>query len=159
MNKPAQRLIGLNLARSLSLTSLSSSPIAQAQTPSTTCSTTLKAIQTKLKEKPNLEIVSVTQQDIGDLYPDRPRDRPDWYVFALRGRQANTILNSAQFMNTLATQLIRNCPNVSLVTFGVANSGNTVLWGLMPNGTVQPFECLEPRRDMSRPAWGKTICV
>lgn len=159
MNPLLPALIHLPLWIILSLAPFSLSQPAQSKEPAS-CSAALQNVQAQLKAKTNLEIVSVTKRNVTETYPDHPKGRPDWYVFSLRGRQAENLLNSPRFMTTLASQIIRSCENTSLVMFGFANSGYTVLLGLMPDGSVQPFECLEPGRGSSnRPAWGKTICV
>lgn len=160
MNPSLPALIHLPLWISLSLTPFSLSQPAHAKEPTSTCPAALQSVQAQLKAKPNLEIVSVTKRTVTEAYPDHPNGRPDWYVFSLRGRSAESLLNSPRLMTTLASQIIRNCETTSLVLFGLANSGYTALLGLMPDGSIQPFECLEPGRGASnRPAWGKTICV
>ncbi|NET62721.1 MAG: hypothetical protein F6K47_43525 [Symploca sp. SIO2E6] len=125
---------------------------------SSSCQVALQAVRAKLKELPNLEIASFAKRDISKAYSDYPKERPDRYSIDMRGNQVVNLLNSPQLMTTLATQIIDNCKTVSSVSFGLANTDYGVLLGLMPNGTVQKFECLEPGQARGELVWGRTYC-
>lgn len=160
MYKSIASLIGLNLCIAFSPTPLSFIQPAHAGDASLSCQATLRSVQAKLKRQPNLNVISINQRDLFQSHPNYPQGRPKEYVIALGGSQASNFLKSRQLMTTLATQIIRNCETVSLVTFGTANSGDVVNLGLMPNGSIQIFECLEPGRDSpDRRVWGKVFCV
>jgi len=122
------------------------------------CPVALQSVRAKLQDLPNLEIASFAKRDISKAYSDYPKERPDGYSIDMRGNQVINLLNSPQLMTTLASQIIDNCKTVSLVSFGLANTDYAVLLGLMPNGNVQQFECLEPGQASEEQVWGKKFC-
>ncbi|NES19734.1 MAG: hypothetical protein F6K41_12590 [Symploca sp. SIO3E6] len=141
-------------------TSLVNAATSYAQLSS--CQAAIQAVTAKLRDEQNIEIVSVTKRDVSEIYSDYPKERPGGYFITMRGNQVINLLNSPQLMSILTTQIIDNCETASLVMFGFPNSDFTVPLGLMPNGTVQPFECLEVSLEeleyIEKPVWGKTFC-
>jgi len=123
------------------------------------CQAAIQSVRAILKNKHNIKTASVTKRDMSEVYSDHPQGRPGGYFIAMRGTQVINLLNSPQLMSILATRIIDNCETTSLVIFGFPNSDYTVLLGLMPNGNVQPFECLEdPDNYLGYAVWGKTFC-
>ncbi|PSB33920.1 hypothetical protein [Stenomitos frigidus] len=121
------------------------------------CKAALANAQKRLESGRQLK-VGVTSNDVTQSYADYPRTRPTGYTFAFQGTAALTIINSPKFMTALATDVIHACDTVSMVTFAVDRSDNLVFLGLLPDGQVKTFECLEPTRTGKRPTWGQTFC-
>lgn len=152
------------MAGFLSLTALLGlTPPLQAQemvsppvTPS--CTATLTNAQKRLESGRQLK-VGVTSNDVTQSYADHPSNRPFEYTFVLRGPANRAVMHSPKFIATIATDVIQACETVSLVTFVVADTDHMYLLGLMPNGQVEAFDCLEPTRIGKRPAWGQVVCL
>lgn len=122
------------------------------------CQAAVQSVRSQIQTGRNLEVLPAIPRNISASYPDAPQGRPDGYVISFRGVESQNILNSPQFMTTLARQIINQCENVGLVTFGVANSGDVVSFGLMPDGSIISFRCLETGLGI-RPRWGEVVCT
>ena len=91
-----------------------------------------------------------------------PEGRPHQYAFGMGGSAVEAVMYSPVFSNTLATQIIDNCSSISSVSFGLWQSALVSVYGLMPNGEVEPFKCPEDHfhgggyRDL---VWGEYCSV
>jgi len=67
-------------------------------------------------------------------------------------------MRSPKFQSSIATEVIRNCSTVGSVIFGLDHSGWSSSIGLMDNGKIEPFECLD--HDVANPKlkWGQEYC-
>ena len=161
-------LTAVPIAASLSIIS----PV-QAES-SSSCSSALEAVQKTLQKK---TIVGITSRNLADVYRDHPKGRKTGYVIKLviaedadsttpvkgiRSREwyrAAEVMKSTQLQASLATRIIQSCPRIGSVTFLLRQPG-TDSWsntfGLMGNGEVRPFTCLEG--SLSGQQWGKEIC-
>lgn len=126
--------------------------------PERQCQEAVQSVRSQIQTGRNLEILPTIKRNAAAVYSDAPIGRPDEYVIPLRGAEALNILSSPQMMTNLARQIISQCPNASMVTFGIANSGNIVSLGLMPDGSMAIFNCIEPGRGL-RPRWGQIVCT
>lgn len=91
-----------------------------------------------------------------------PSGRPYQLVFVLGGRQleiqaVENIMASTQMLTIISAQIIRNCNDVAVVTYGLSNSSYTREFGLV-DGRVQVFECVSPGRGEPAPRWGQQYC-
>lgn len=78
----------------------------------------------------------------------------------LRRRQpaALDVMESDQMLNSIATNVIRGCSDVAVVSYGLAHSDYIKSFGLV-NSRVQPFQCLPSRsRSTPPPRWGWQYC-
>jgi hypothetical protein len=97
----------------------------------------------KLMISPNLEMTI-------------PKVAPS-YTFGFKGPEAKTIMNSGRLQESVANQILTGCTSLSAVRFGYWN-GWFQTYGLMPDGKIKPFECIEPGVG-NKPKWGQVICT
>ena len=160
-------LTAFPIAASLSIIS----PV-QAES-SSSCSAALEAVQKTLQKK---TIVGIRSWNLSDSYKDHPKGRKTGYVIHLAIAEDTTItpvkgilskewyraaevMNSPKLQESLATRIIQSCPRIGAVMFllGLPGSDNERnIFGLMGNGEVRPFTCLEG--SLSGQQWGKKIC-
>jgi hypothetical protein len=153
------RLLTISTAMFSSLTmALTINIQPSSSSPTSLCQDAVQSVRSQIQTGRNLEILPTIKRNVSTGYSDAPIGRPDEYVIPLRGAESLNILNSPQMMTTLARRIISQCDNASLVTFGIANSGNIVSLGLMPNGSISVFNCIEPGLGL-RPRWGQIVCT
>ena len=101
-----------------------------------------------------------TQDPVAHGYPDGPTNRPNSLRYGLSGSGAANVLASPVFMNSLATNLIENCPQIGLVNIGADGSDAFINYGAMPERLVRPFQCkLGPNVRSGPVSWGQSICI
>lgn len=144
-------LIALNASLTLAL------PI-QAQEVQTQkdCAATIAYAQSTIETGRNVQII-IRSSDISNE-PDHPDNRPYNYSFSMGGNASTSVMNSPEFMKILATKVINNCSSVASVTFGIEGSDYVSTLGLMPNGSVEGFKCIEPGEFAAR-GWGYKTCL
>ena len=161
-------LMAFPIAASLSIIS----PV-QAES-SSSCSAALETVQKTLQKK---TIVGIRSWNLSDSYKDYPKGRKNGYVIQLaigedptsatpvkgirskEWHRAAEVMKSDKLQASLATRIIQSCPRIGSVMFLLRQPG-TDHWrntfGLMGNGEVRPFTCLEG--PLSEKQWGKEIC-
>lgn len=155
MPKSNRSLTLLSLISGVSLI-VSTFGVTPANSTSTSiCQDAVQSVRSQIQTGRNLEVLPAIKRNDG--HPDAPQGRPVEYIIPLRGTESLNILSSPQLMTNLARQIINQCANASLVTFGIANSGSRISFGLMPDGGIIGFRCIEPRG--LRPRWGQIICT
>lgn len=137
----------VNLPTALPETNLGMSP---------DCNAALLAAENRLEQGRNLA-VSLEYMDVAQTYVDYPMERGDGFAFVMRGPAAEDVMTSAQFMRSVSTEVIRQCPTVSLVEFWVAETDWGLTFGLMDQTQVDAFACL-PQEEYTEPNWGYMIC-
>ncbi len=121
------------------------------------CLSTIADAQQRLQGTLNVDIITKID-DQSKYRSDHPKGRPMSYTFGFKGLGAKTIMNSSRLQESVANQIITGCTSLSVVTFGYWNSGWFQTYGLMPNGNIKPFECIEPGIG-NKPKWGQVICT
>jgi hypothetical protein len=150
-------IIALNI---LTILGLSNSVRAEAVRD---CSVSLTAAQNRLTRDRDLEI-TMRSFDISEGFPDHPANRPIAYQFLLKGKAAETIMRSRQFQKVIATDIIESCGSVGRVTFALWGSGWSQTVGMLNDGRIDVFECIDPpgRNSSSlrdpRLTWGREYC-
>ena len=93
-------------------------------------------------------------------YDDSPTNKPLAYTFAMTGPATQSVMLSKNFLTDISNNIVSTCPSVSLLIFGFDMSDYSVTLGLMNNGKVQQFSCIEARRENITPIrWGQVICL
>ncbi|PZO43287.1 MAG: hypothetical protein DCF19_04875 [Pseudanabaena frigida] len=125
------------------------------------CSDALTATQDRIRQTKNVLSLKMITIQVSDRYPDRPSDRPDGYQFLMVGKGGFDILASEQLMASISTQIITNCPSVSMVEFATYPEGAGI-YGLV-NNKVQGFDCYEAYNTLQspnpKPPWGYEGCL
>jgi hypothetical protein len=120
------------------------------------CRTALQAAKKKIESGRRVRVVRISKRDISEKYSDYPRNKPFDYLFAMRGAGTESVLSSERFILSIATSVIKNCPSVSMVSFGLDNTGYLIITGLVGENKVQAFECIGTE---GNPRWGQTLCI
>jgi hypothetical protein len=112
-------------------------------------------------ESANANVNRITRHDYnGTFHSDNyPTDRPFRYVLVISGAGLGDVMNSTMFLTDITSQIISNCPSISLADFAQVSSDGGRGFGLMKNGKVKPFECAT--RDRARTGkipWGEEFC-
>lgn len=68
------------------------------------------------------------------------------------------MMGSPVFQRAIASEIINSCNSVGAVTFGRYQTGWVSTVGLMRDGTIQNFECIEHAPDKGSPSWGQEWC-
>lgn len=145
-------------------------------TPPTTSSATMQETESQLTSSPDLSCkaaiqstkrqleqlqssqIWMNQVDVVTLNQSPPSDRPDAYVLTLSEQSASDLMNSPQLMRSISANLIENCPTISLVAFGKAETDWSIHFGLMGNTQIEQFQCVnEPTQN--RLPWGYQRCL
>ena len=86
-------------------------------------------------------------------YSDYPEDRSYRHDFGMEGEAVASVMNSPVLMNSLAERIIHNCDSIGMVSFGKYMTDWTTVYGLMPSGKVERFECPADYPGMGDPNW------
>ncbi len=122
------------------------------------CAATATNVQNLIEKGREVE-VSVHSFDISQEYPDHLENRPYSYEFVLKGGASTAIMSSPNFMKIIANQIVSDCKDVSLVVFVKAQSDIFEKIGLMPDGEMKFFDCIDlDLNSNERQIWGKMIC-
>lgn len=143
------RLITLNI-------SILPSPIQAQEVENRDCTATIAAAQNQIETGRSVG-VTVRSTKISETYSDYPTERPYNNVFLLEGAAAESIMNSPNFMKSIATKMINNCSSVGSVTFAVNYTGWSYSIGLI-EGRLDFFECLEHDGSNRELTWGQEYC-
>lgn len=136
----------------------SSSAQAQARKPSVECNAALQRAKKQIQKNRNVKVVYTGQENISQDYKSYPTNRPFSYQFGLRGPATESILNSDKFLTIIATDIINNCPSISMVAFGEYQTDHGGAYGLFKNNTVAAFECVDPGTTIKL-SWGQIVCI
>lgn len=104
-----------------------------------------------------VDIVTLQQFDLQQLYPQDFPPEPGGILLRLRGEAATDILYSPQMMRRLSQTIIGNCPSISAVSFQLDQTDWEVMYGLVDDAVVQ-FRCIEPGVGVM-PDWGEYVCL
>jgi hypothetical protein len=137
------------------------SSIAQT-TPPNSCSGAIQAGKKRLENIRNIQSVSVKQYDIASRYPDHPIGRSQRYIYSMKGPAVDSVMGSPKLMASIAQSIIKKCETVGSVTFALASSGWGISAGILSDGRIEVFKCLEhpdPRLEIKREIpWGEEYC-
>ena len=128
---------------------------------STSCQNALTEAVRRI-ESANANVNRITRYDYNRTFhsDNYPKDRPFRYEFVISGAGLVDVMNSTMFLTDITSQIISNCPSVSLAAFAKASSDWGRDFGLMGNGKVKPFDWDTRARAQRRGGipWGETFC-
>ena len=132
-------------------------PQARSQETGKSCEAVI--LNAKKRIEQGREITVMTNiEDGSELYPDHPDDRPTIIKIIVNGCAADSVMESPVFQKAIASEIIKSCNCVGAVTFGLYGSGWTSMMGLMRDGTIQNFECIDHDPEKGSPSWGQNWC-
>lgn len=122
------------------------------------CNRAVLRAKNRLEQVKNVQVDRMRRYSLREIYSDAPADRPFSYGFGIRGNGADAVMNSPKFLTALTREIVSGCSDVSAVSFNVSESDWMVRYGLLKNGNVGEFTCLDPEPGL-RPKWGTLICL
>jgi hypothetical protein len=147
------------LALSTSMVNLFSSPAwAGSKQAEVSCETAITNAKERIVKGRNLTVVKVNTRDNSKNYSYPLASRPLIMSIYLSGRATASVMNSPVLQKAISSDIIKSCPSVGAVAFLMAQTDWVSLVGLMPDGTIQKFECISPDGEGGKPAWGKYYC-
>jgi hypothetical protein len=151
---------GLTVANTLfAMLSLPVTAQMQNKQESRQCRAAVQAAKNKIEKNRNVKVGEIIDNlPLNDAYSDYPKNRPFEYAFALDSSATRSILKSPRLLLPIATDIIKNCPSVSLVSFRVygtyrADTAPSAAFGLMKDGKVKQWQCIDPPPNRFR--WGQ----
>jgi hypothetical protein len=106
-------------------------------------------------------ITTVTDGTLSDgskRYPDHPDGRPTIIWLEVDGSAADSVMASPVFQRAIASEIIKSCNSVGAVTFIRYQTGWASTVGLMRDGSIQNFECVNHDPGRGSPSWGQDWC-
>ena len=129
---------------------------ASARSGSASCLSTLVNATTDITQGRSIEMRLSFANIEG--YPDSPLERPHQIILAMSGDDNEKVMELGGLQSSIANNLFRACDSAGMVTFAVANSGYVFSYGVMKDGSVKAFECIDTDLDNRKLLWGKQIC-
>lgn len=123
------------------------------------CRASVQLAKSKIEKNKNVKVGEIIPNiPLNDVYSDYPKNRPFKYGFALDGSATKNILKSPKLLLPIATDIIKNCQSVSMVSFRVygayrADTAPSAAFGLMKDGKVKQWQCIDPPPNRFR--WGQ----
>ena len=132
-------------------------PLARSQETIQSCEVAMLNATKRIEQGRDIT-VTMDIKDGSEEYPDHPDGRPTIIWLIVEGNAAASVMESPVFQRAIASEIIKSCNSVGAVSFGVSHSGwiNTI--GLMRDGTIQKFECVDYEPGRGSPSWGQERC-
>jgi len=138
---------------------LLSFPPAIAQTTrNSNCAAAVSSARNRLKRGKNVSI-KVEKGNKPQEYKDYPQNRPSSYHFVFPdGSAAASLMKSPELLAAISTDVMKKCPDVSIVLIGYEYSDDYFLFGFVGENKVKTFDCIHPgeKRELR---WGYYRCV
>ncbi|HEY9707343.1 MAG TPA: hypothetical protein V6D48_03980 [Oculatellaceae cyanobacterium] len=144
-------------AGSLGLSAFILPPQARSQETGQPCEVAM--LNAKKRIEQGREITVTTNiKDGSELYPDHPNGRPTIIWLEVDGSAADSMMVSPVSQKASASEIIKSCNSVGAVTFIRYQTGWSSTFGLMRDGSIQNFECVEHDPEKGSPSWGQEWC-
>ena len=137
----------------------SSSAQAQARKPSVECNAALQRAKKQIQKNRKVKVVYTGQEDISQHYKSYPTNRSFSYQFGLTGSATQSILNSQKFLTAIATDIINECPSISIIEFNEYRTDHVESYGLLGNNTIDIFKCIDWEVAPKKLDWGYVSCL
>lgn len=93
-------------------------------------------------------------------YTNGPERKNFTYTFTMSGPGTHNIISSRKILTAISKEIILSCQTVGSVSFGVDRTDEGYTYGLMNNGAIKEFKCIEPKPDDQMSIhWGEQICL
>lgn len=145
-------------AGSLSLSGVVSALQAKSQEIESACQAAIRAAGRRIEQGRSITVMTDTV-DQSELYPNHPDGRPLIVEIVVDGNAADSVMLSSVFQKAIASEIIKSCDSVGGVIFGRRETDWYFTLGLMPNGAIQFFECIDPDPERNDLTWGQQVCL
>jgi hypothetical protein len=158
MQKFFANTIAFIAASSVGLSAFALPPQAKSEETTKSCETAIADSRSRIQEGKDIA-VTTDIADYSEVYPNHPKGRSLFVKIIVDGNAADSVMSSPVFQKAIASEIIKSCGSVGAVTFGRQATDWTITFGIMPDGTIKGFECIDPAPDADKPRWGQQICV
>lgn len=146
----------------LGLSAFILSPLARSQETTQSCEIALSDAKNRIEQGRDIAakttITDGTLFDGTKRYPDHPDSRPTIIWLEVDGNAADSVMSSLVFQKAIASEIIKSCNSVGAVTFIRYQTGWSSTVGLMRDGSIQNFECIDHDPEQGSPSWGQEWC-
>jgi hypothetical protein len=156
MQKTSANAIVFIAVCSVGLSAFVVPPQAKSEQIRKSCETAIADGRSRIQKGKDIA-VTTDIADHSDIYPNHPKGRPLFVTIIVDGNAADSVMSSPVFQKTITSEIIKSCGSVGAVTFGRQRTDWSITFGIMPDGTIKGFECIDP--EGSNPLWGQQICV
>jgi hypothetical protein len=126
------------------------------------CEVALLNAKRRIEQGRNITVITTvtdgTLSDGSKRYPDHPDGRPTIIWLEVNGSAADSVMASPVFQRAIASEIIKSCNSVGAVTFIRYQTGWISTVGLMRDGSIQNFECVDYDPERGNPSWGQERC-
>lgn len=130
---------------------------ASSQETTQSCEIALSDARNRIEQGRDITVIA-TVTDGSERYPDHPDNRSTIIWLEVDGNAADSVMESLVFQKAIASQIIKSCNSVGAVTFIRYQTGWSSTVGLMRDGSIQNFECIEHDSEKGSPSWGQNWC-
>jgi hypothetical protein len=88
-----------------------------------------------------------------------PNGRPLSVTIIVDGDAADSVMSSPVFQKAITSEIIKSCGSVGAVTFGRHRTDWSITLGMMSDGTIESFKCIDPDPEVNKLSWGQQICL
>jgi hypothetical protein len=147
---------------SLGLSAFILPPQARSQETGQSCEVAMLNAKKRIEQGRDITVITTitdgTLFDGSKRYPDHPDGRPTIIWLEVDGNAADSVMESLVFQKAIASQIIKSCNSVGAVTFIRYQTGWSSTVGLMRDGSIQNFECIDHDPEKGSPSWGQNWC-
>jgi hypothetical protein len=144
-------------AGSLALPAFAMPPQAKSEQTRKSCETARADARGRIEKGRDIT-VTTDREDYSHLYSNPPKGRPFFVKIGLKGKAADSVMESPVFQKAIASEIINSCGTVGAVRFGIYQTDWLSTFGLMPSGTIKQFECVSVRSGSIKLLWGQEMC-
>ena len=134
---------------------------AQEKTLSPQCKTAIESGASRLKAIGGLKLISQrshtgTEEGAVKL----PEGRPRSIKFIIDGKAVNSTMRSPKLIESIGSEIIQACSDVSTFTIGVNRSGWGETVGFFEDGSIRLFTCMDESgsRRFRKIPYGEILC-
>ncbi len=145
-------------AGSLGLSAFALPPQAKSEQTRKSCETAIADGRSRIERGRDITVMTDIENH-SEIYPDHPNGRPLFVTIIVDGNAADSVMLSPVFQKAITSEIIKSCGSVGAVTFGRQRTDWSITFGIMSDGTIKSFECIDPDPEADKPLWGQQICV
>ncbi len=145
-------------AGSLNLSAFALPPQAKSEQTRKSCETAVADSKVRIEKGKDITVTT----DIAsrsETYPNHPSGRPLFVTIIVDGNAADSVMLSPAFQKAIASEIIESCGSVGAVTFGKQATDWSITLGVMSDGRIEGFKCIDPDPEVDRIPWGQQICL
>lgn len=133
-------------------------PQAKSEQVRKSCETAIADGRGRIERERDI-IVTTDIVDHGELYSNHPNGRPLSVAIIVDGNAADSVMSSPVFQKAIISEIIKSCGSVGAVTFGRRRTDWSITFGVMSDGAIKGFECIDPGPGVNKLSWGQQICL